>query len=90
MVSDSNNWDDVREEWERIKLSYEILVDSKTRRRYDRHEMLADPGAAVQRAALNALGKGISGVGMGIFNVGAFAVKSVVSSATTKEDKNES
>ena len=73
----SNNLDDVRNEWERIKLSYEILRDPRSRKRYDRHEVLADPGAAVGRAvadaALGALGKGLTGVGSGIFALGAFA-----------------
>lgn len=67
--------DDVREEWERIKLSYEILSDKKTRQRYDRHEMIADPSAAMGRAAMGAVGGGIAGIGQGLFNVGAFAVK---------------
>jgi hypothetical protein len=71
----SNNLDDVREEWERIKLSYEILSDKKTKKRYDRHAMIADPQAAMSRAAVDAVGKGISGLGHGLLNVGAFAVR---------------
>ena len=77
--------DDVRDEWERIKLSYEILIDNKTRRRYDRHEMLADPGAAMQRAALNAVGKSITGVGKGVLNMGMLAFNAVASAAEKKE-----
>ena len=73
----SNNLDDVRDHWERVKLSYEILIEPRTRRRYDRHEMLSDPGAAIQRSALDAVGKGFAGVGKGIFSMAAFAVKSV-------------
>jgi molecular chaperone DnaJ len=70
-----NNLDDVREEWERIKLSYEILKNERTRKRYDRHEFLADPGEAARRAAMGAVGKGLAGMGKGIFNMGATAVK---------------
>lgn len=72
-----NNLDDVREEWERIKLSYEILSDKKTRQRYDRHAMLANPGAAMSRAAFDVVGKGITGLGIGLFSVGAFAVRQI-------------
>lgn len=81
-----NNEDDVREEWERIKLAYEILKDNKRRKRYDRHEMLADPNAAMQRAALNTLGKGIQGVGKGIVTIGAFAVQLIVKNNNEKEN----
>ena len=74
----SNDLHDVRDEWERIKLSYEILRAPRTRKRYDRHEVLADPGAAVGRAvaddALDVVGKGIAGIGSGIFAMGAFAL----------------
>jgi len=73
----SNNLEDVREEWERIKLSYEILSDKKMRQKYDRHAMLADPGAALGRAAFGAVGQGIMGLGQGIFSVGAFAAKQI-------------
>lgn len=72
-----NNLDEVRDQWERIKLSYEILSDSKTRKRYDRHEAIADPGAAVQRAAVDAAFSGLSGMGKGIFDMGSFAMNSM-------------
>lgn len=72
-----SNLDDVRDQWERIKLSYEILKDRKIRAKYDRHEALADPGAALGRAALNAVGNGILGMGKGLFSVGAFAFKTM-------------
>eukprot|EP00525_Craspedostauros_australis_P006924 CAMPEP_0198109342 /NCGR_PEP_ID=MMETSP1442-20131203/1361_1 /TAXON_ID= /ORGANISM="Craspedostauros australis, Strain CCMP3328" /LENGTH=278 /DNA_ID=CAMNT_0043764951 /DNA_START=204 /DNA_END=1040 /DNA_ORIENTATION=+ len=62
-----NNLEDVREEWERISLSYTILNCKRTRKRYDRHEALADPGRAVQRATLNAIGGSFAMVGKGIF-----------------------
>jgi DnaJ-class molecular chaperone len=81
----SNNLEEMRDQWERIKLSYEILTDKKTRLRYDRHEVLADPKAAMQRAAMDAVGNGIMGLGKGLFGFGAFAVKSVTDSA--KEEK---
>ena len=69
-----NNMDDVREEWERIKLSYEILTDRKLRVRYDRNSALADPAAAVGRAALGTIGWGLSGVGKGLIEVGKMAL----------------
>jgi DnaJ-class molecular chaperone len=81
-----NNWDEVRDMWERIKLSYEILSDKKKRSRYDRHYMLADPGKALQQAAVDAAFSGISGVGKGIFNAGAFAFKQMAAKAS--EEKN--
>ena len=77
--------DEVRDEWEKIKLSYEILSNKRIRRRYDRHEMIADPGAAMGRAAMNAMGKGITNVGKGLFDFGAFAVQSVLGEEDDKE-----
>ena len=72
-----NSMDDVRDQWERIKLSYEILSRPKMRKRYDRKEFMADPAAAVQRAAVDAAVKGAvnvgKGLGQGLFQVGAFA-----------------
>ena len=76
-LGNSNNIDEAREEWERIKLSYEILSDRQTRRRFDRHEMLADPGAAIGRAAMSAAFNGASNVGKGIFNIGAKATENL-------------
>jgi hypothetical protein len=52
----SANQDDVREEWEKVKLSYEILIDRKSRLKYDRNSVVADPGAAVGRAVGGAVG----------------------------------
>jgi curved DNA-binding protein CbpA len=69
-----NNLDEVRDHWERIKLAYEILSDIKMRKRFDRHEALADPGKAMQRAAFGAVGSGIKGV----FKMGAFAFTELV------------
>mmetsp|Transcript_15443 Transcript_15443/g.21509 ORF Transcript_15443/g.21509 Transcript_15443/m.21509 type:complete len:222 (+) Transcript_15443:84-749(+) len=77
-----NDADDVREHWERIKLSYEILSDRKMRMKYDRHSTIADPGAAVGRAALNALGWGIAGVSKGLFKVGAGALDQMAQAGT--------
>jgi hypothetical protein len=39
--------------------------------------MLADPRAAIGRAAVDAVGKGIIGLGQGLFKVGALAVKQI-------------
>ena len=80
----SNNLDEVRDEWERIKLAYEILKDKKTRKRYDRHEMIADPKAAISRAASDAAWNGIKGFGKGVFDIGAFAISQIV-----KRDEQE-
>uniref|UniRef100_A0A7R9W201 J domain-containing protein n=1 Tax=Pseudictyota dubia TaxID=2749911 RepID=A0A7R9W201_9STRA len=66
-----NNLEDVRDEWERIKLSYEILTSKKLRARYDRNSAVADPGAAMGRAAGQAALWGLAGVGKGIFKVGS-------------------
>jgi DnaJ-class molecular chaperone len=77
-----NNLEDVRDQWERIRWSYEILSHEKTRKRYDRHEALADPGAALQRAAVDAAVQGVVGMGKGIFGMGAFAVKSMMQQAS--------
>jgi DnaJ-class molecular chaperone len=79
-----NNLDEVRDHWERVKLSYEILSDKKMRLRYDRNEALADPGTAVKRAAVNAAFRGMKDVGKGIFSVGAFAVQKMTSKNSTK------
>lgn len=68
-----NSLEEVRDHWERIKLSYEILRDPKRRKRYDRHETLADPGAALKRAAVDAAIDGVKNLGGGIFSAGAFA-----------------
>lgn len=84
----SNNLDDVRNEWERIKLAYEILSDRKLRIRYDRHEALNDPAAAVGRMAVNALGWGAMGIAKGIFNVGGLALK-VAADGLAESQKDE-
>lgn len=62
--------EEVREEWERVKFSYEILSDPKTRKKYDRNsraaEALDNPGGAVGRAvagtAMNGVGLVLGGV----------------------------
>ena len=62
----SVNLEEVREEWEKVKLSYEILSDRKLRLKYDRNSAVADPGAAVGRAvggaAMNVIGWGFGSV----------------------------
>ena len=79
-----NNLDDVRDQWERIKLSYEILSNPKTRRRYDRHAALSDPNAAIQRVVMDAALNGITNVGKGLFGIGSLAVQAM----TKGNDKN--
>lgn len=79
--------EDAREHWERIKLSYEILSDRKTRMRYDRHASiattLADPSAAMKRAAVEAVSKGAMHFGRGIFDAGACAFKTIRNTVET-------
>ena len=69
-----NNLDEVRDHWERIRMSYEILKNPKSRSRYNRHEALADPGKAMQRAAIDAAVGGIVGFGKGLFAMGSMAI----------------
>jgi len=80
-----SNLDEVREEWEKVKFSYEILSDPKARKSYDRNssvaEVLEDPGGAVSRAVV---GGAVTAVGMGfgaMWKVGELAVKGVTSVA---------
>ena len=80
-----SNLDEVREEWEKVKFSYEILSDPKARKSYDRNssvaEVLEDPGGAVGRAVV---GGAVTAVGMGfgaMWKVGELAVKGVTSVA---------
>jgi hypothetical protein len=84
-----NNLDEVREQWERIKLAYEILTDKRLRKRYDRHEMMARPGAAMGRAAAGAAAKGISNLGKGIFLAGTFAIQQLTKEAESALKENE-
>ncbi len=96
----SNNKEEVRDEWERVKLAYEILRDPKLRLRYDRNVVIADPGAAMQRAALDAMGrsiqgvgqamgKGLFGMGKGILHVGAFTLEQLTSKQQEEEAKRQ-
>lgn len=84
-----NNLADVREHWEKIQLSYEILSEPKRRARYDRHTAIADPAAALQRAAVNAAWNGALGVGKGLLGVGAFAVQQVTTSMANRQKKGQ-
>ena len=80
----SNDQDDIRAEWERVKFSYEILIDKKLRMKYDRHSALNDPAAAVGRMAVDTLGWGMTSLAKGIFQIGDLAAKSV----REKKDNN--
>jgi DnaJ-class molecular chaperone len=82
-----NNLEDARDHWERIKLSYEILSDKALRKKYDRHEVVADPGEALRRASVNAIFNGVKGFGKGIFDLSVFAVGQVVSSVQQNNEK---
>lgn len=77
-----NNIEDIREEWERIKLSYEILSDKKMRIRFDRNSAITDPKAALGRAALDTVGWGLSSVGKSFLKAGQMAF-------AKEKDKND-
>jgi hypothetical protein len=47
------------------------------RKRYDRHEALADPGRAVRRAATEAAVQSVFGLGKGLLDVSALAVGAI-------------
>ena len=83
----SNNHDDVEAHWERIQISYNILSEKKTRMQYDRHEVIHDPGAAMQRAAMGAAAAGVVGLGKGIFHVGASALELFLGGEKNEENK---
>jgi hypothetical protein len=72
-----NSWEEARDHWERIRVSYEILRSPVLRKRYDRHEVLSDPPAALRRAAVGAAVRGARTVGQGLFqglvSAGSFA-----------------
>ena len=51
--------------------------------------MIADPGAAMRRAAFDAASKSIVGVGKGIFNLGSFAVQQLTKDNNNNEDEKE-
>ena len=67
-----NNEDEVREHWERVRLSYEILSDPKMRSRYNRHENLAHPGEALRRAALDVCSRSLQDIGISVLSFGTF------------------
>ena len=73
----SNDQDDVRDQWERIKLSYEILSDKKLRIKYNRHSALDDPTSAFGRMSMDILGWGMTALAKGVFHVGDLAAKNV-------------
>jgi len=85
-----NNEEEVREEWYRIKDSYELLSDRKTRLRYDRKLALDDPAAAMGKAAINTLSWGIAGLGVGLFKAGEMAVKNLNDRKVEGEERDRS
>lgn len=80
-----NNLDDVRDHWERITWSYQLLSDTRQRRKYDRHITLADPGKAIQQAVAKAAWDGVAsmgkGLGQGLWNMGSLAVTKLAEQA---------
>ena len=76
-----NNEMEVRDHWERISMSYRILSNPVRRRKYDRHEALADPAGALRRAAARAAWSGAVSAGKGLWNVGSHAVTTLAQQA---------
>lgn len=56
--------------------------------KYDRHELIADPGAAMQRAAVGAAAAGVTSLGKGLFRMGASALDMVLGGGGDKKDDN--
>jgi hypothetical protein len=88
-----SNLDEVREEWEKVKFSYEILSDPKARKSYDRNssvaEVLEDPTGAVGRAVVSGA---FTAVGMGfgaVWKVGELAVKAVTAQPSSPPVRKE-
>ena len=73
-----NNEQEVRDQWERINWSYDLLSDPVRRRKFDRHDFLADPAKAMRRAAAKAAWAGVTTVGKGLWTVGSTAVSTAV------------
>ena len=78
-----DNLNDVANHWERIKLSYEILHDPIRRKRYDRADVLSNPGMALRRAVGKAALDTVTTLGKGMFDIGASVVQHVVKTTTT-------
>jgi hypothetical protein len=89
-VIHSNNLDDVRDEWERITLAYEILSDKKQRLKYDRHSALNDPAAALGRVALDTLGWGATNLIKGFVGLGGAAINTTKESIRKMPEQNMS
>eukprot|EP00537_Pseudo-nitzschia_pungens_P001222 CAMPEP_0172370886 /NCGR_PEP_ID=MMETSP1060-20121228/40182_1 /TAXON_ID=37318 /ORGANISM="Pseudo-nitzschia pungens, Strain cf. cingulata" /LENGTH=206 /DNA_ID=CAMNT_0013096329 /DNA_START=43 /DNA_END=663 /DNA_ORIENTATION=- len=84
-----NNHQDVEDEWERIQISYNILSEKKSRMQYDRHEVIADPAAAMQRAAMGAAAAGVANIGKGIFQIGSSALDIIIGGDKKNENKKQ-
>lgn len=87
------NLQEVREEWERVQFSYEILSDPKTRKSYDRNssvaEVLEDPGGAVGRAVVGGAMGGIGLVLGGTWKLGEMATKKAFEMAVNTSGREE-
>lgn len=84
-----NNLDDVRDHWERVRLSYEILSNEKMRKKFDRHSAIVDPKAFMSRSAMDAIGWGLSGVSDGLFQIGKKAFSELTTTTETETTKTE-
>jgi hypothetical protein len=88
-----SNLEEVRNEWEKVKFSYEILSDPKSRKSFDRNssvvEALEDPTRAVGRAVVGGVFTA-AGMGFGaVLKVGEMAVKGVASVASPSSPAND-
>ncbi|KAL7459367.1 hypothetical protein ACHAWC_011820 [Mediolabrus comicus] len=88
-----SNLEEVRNEWEKVKFSYEILSDPKSRKSFDRNssvaEVLEDPTRAVGRAVVGGVFTA-AGMGFGaVLKVGEMAVKGVASVASPSSPAND-
>ncbi|KAL7560068.1 hypothetical protein ACA910_016129 [Epithemia clementina (nom. ined.)] len=82
-----NNVQDVRNHWEHVKLSYEILKDPLRRKRYDCNEVWSDPGRAVRRAATEAALEAVFSAGKGVWGIGTSFGSSVSEGVSKAAEK---
>jgi DnaJ-class molecular chaperone len=75
--------DEVRDHWERITFSYNVLLDNKKRARYDRNSALDNPRAAFGRMALSVLAWGAGNVGNMLLSLATHAVSQATHSNIT-------
>ena len=67
----------LREQWERITWSYELLSDTRQRRKYDVHYAVAYPGQTLRRAASALACLGLAALSKGLATVKSLAMAKV-------------